>query len=113
MKHLRDDYNAIQAYPTKRQHFVRINGETVKAGDEHLGLHMDPIIPDDEPVFLLRAKDKTAPYVVRTWADAAERAGADKDLCERVREFAHEMELYAETHYAGGKTPDTPKNLLQ
>lgn len=42
MLHARDDYNRIQD-PAK-------------------------LIPDDEPVFLLRAQDKTASAVVRFWA---------------------------------------------
>ena len=44
MKHARPDYDRIQ----------------------------DPagIIPDDEPVFVLRAQDRTAASVVRLWAEA-------------------------------------------
>ncbi len=32
----------------------------------------DNLIPDDEPVFLLRAKDRTAPAAVDAWANLAE-----------------------------------------
>lgn len=44
MKHARDDYNRIQ----------------------------DPanLIPEDEPVFLLRGQDRTAGQIVRLWAAA-------------------------------------------
>jgi hypothetical protein len=81
-----------------------------------------PIIPDDEPVFLLRAKDITAPDTVRAWAEyrrMTRRAAADvahipyDDTEKRAREWAEEMEQYAAEHYEGGKIPDTPEGMLR
>ncbi|MGV3515603.1 hypothetical protein [Luteitalea sp.] len=59
MKHARKDYDRIQ----------------------------DPagLIPDDEPVFLLRAQDVLAPDIVLAWANEAERIGADPDLVLKAR----------------------------
>lgn len=113
MRHLRSDYDAIQPFPQKRPHTVKIDGVTVDAGDEHLGKHMDPIIPEDEPVFLIRAKDVVGPAVVRTWAHMAAEAGADPDLCLRVAEWADEMELYATHSHTGPQVPDTPEGRLR
>lgn len=113
MKHLRADYDAIQPFPTKRKHFVVIDGQKVEADDEHLGKHMDPIIPDDEPVFLIRSKDIVGPRIVELWAHNARSEGADDALCDRVLEFAMEMQEYARVHYNGGKAPDTPEGMLR
>lgn len=114
MRHLRKDYDAIQPFPTKRPHWVKVDGQTVEVYDDHLGQHMDPVIPDDEPVFLLRAKDSSAPHLVRLWAIINEEEnGADPALCARVAEWAGEMQAYAEEHYGGGKTPDTPPEFLR
>lgn len=61
MKHARPDYDAIQPFPTKRPHIVKIDGETVDASeDKYLGKHMEPLIPDDEPVLLIRGQDMLA-----------------------------------------------------
>lgn len=78
MIHAREDYNRIQ----------------------------DPsgLIPDDEPVFLLRAQDATAPAVVRTWADMAEAAGADARIVLAARHQAFAMESWQAAF--GSKTPD-------
>lgn len=123
MRHCREDYEAIQPFPTRRPHYVKIDGETVLAGDEHLGKHMDPIIPDDEPVFLLRAKDRNAPFLVRQWARELRveaegmpegRARSEAfDLADRVDAWAAHMVAYAFEHYDGGKVPDTPAELLK
>lgn len=116
MRHAREDYEAIQPFPTKRPHHVRIDGNLVMniQGDiEHLGKHMDPIIPDDEPVFIIRAKDIVGPETVRMWAQFSEDAGADSELVFKVREWAQEMENYAAIHYNGGKVADTPEGILK
>lgn len=54
MKHAREDYDRIQDPDNK--------------------------IPEDEPVFLLRAQDKTAPAVVAYWAKLNEDLGSDKSI---------------------------------
>jgi len=64
MKHARADYNRIQ----------------------------DPagLIPEDEPVFLLRAQDKLAWHVVKIYAFCAELLG-QHELADLVREHARRM----------------------
>lgn len=133
MRHLREDYDAIQPWPTKRPHFAkRIPHGTLHRGDAATQLvelgDAAPIIPDDEPVFVLRAKDVIAPHLVRQWAHnrRALRSDAERqpgrldrpllpwdDLERRVLAWADEMQAYAAEHYGGGKTPDTPSELLR
>ncbi len=80
MKHARDDYNRIQ----------------------------DPagLIPEDEPVFLIRGQDAVAPEAVYAWADLAERAGAAPNIVETARAQASAMAIYGKEH--GDKIPDMP-----
>lgn len=69
MKHAREDYNRFQ----------------------------DPagLIPDDEPVFLLRGQDKIAWHVVKIYAYCAELAGCSPELVHKVREHAKLMKQWA------------------
>ena len=78
MIHAREDYNRIQ----------------------------DPenIIPEDEPVFLLRASDKFAPDVVEEWARRASMEGADQNIVEAALGQAIRMREYQQYH--GSKIPD-------
>lgn len=94
MKHLRSDYDGIQPWPVKRP-------------------HVEKDIPDDEPVFLIRAKDPTAPQVVTFWADLAAAYGADPELCERVRQWATAMSAYRMEHYPLKEFPDVPDGALR
>jgi hypothetical protein len=81
MKHARKDYDRIQ--------------------DPH------NLIPKDEPVFLLRAKDKTAPAIVRAWASAQKtNPNADHKMIKEVEAHADVMEAYAAKH---GKWADRPE----
>jgi hypothetical protein len=123
MRHCRTDYEAIQPWPTKRPHYLRQKGQNVLAptgdswseADVHAQIttgSAGPIIPDDEPVFVLRSKDIIGPATVRDWCDNAESVGAEPALIERVRRFAEEMDAYAAEHYGGGKVADTPAHLL-
>jgi len=122
MRHLRSDYDAIQPFPVKRQHWVIIEGEKVYAGDgtvekaniHTLGKHMDPIIPDDEPVFLLRGQDPSAGPAVRAWAEDVERRGGDPELVSRVLDWAKEMEMYARNNPHGMRqVADVPEGSLR
>lgn len=117
MRHLRVDYDAIQPWPTKRPHIVKdpIAGPVEVEATSIDERALEPIIPDDEPVFLLRAKDVVAPDVVHAWANAAAAVGSDPDLVNRVHEFAEEMRTYARDHYKAGtwKAPDVPHGLLR
>jgi hypothetical protein len=65
MKHARDDYNRIQD-PAKK-------------------------IPEEEPVFLLRAQDELASLAVDYWADLMESNGGDPELIRLAREHAAKM----------------------
>ena len=78
MLHAREDYNRIQ----------------------------DPLnkIGEDEPVFLLRAKDKFAPDVVDEWADRV--ASHDIELAVSIHKFADHMRAWQKEN--GCKIPDTP-----
>lgn len=82
MKHARPDYQRIQ----------------------------DPagLIPADEPVFLLRAKDKAAPAAVEAWAERAELEGAATELVDSALHHANAMRDWQQQH-GGGKVPDAPQ----
>jgi hypothetical protein len=80
MKHARNDYKRIQ----------------------------DPagLIPEDEPVFLLRAQDKVAPETVEMWAQFADDAGAAPNITYAALKQAREMREWQKEH--GCKVPDMP-----
>lgn len=115
MKHNREDYNRIQ----------------------------DPegLIASDEPVFLVRSKDKLCPTTTRVWAllyamihdesteniddnlnqlvenlqdyvdQSCTMSDDTKALVESVMRFADEMEAWQKEN--GSKKPDAPIDLLQ
>lgn len=74
MKHARDDYNRIQDPAGK--------------------------IGADEPVFLLRAQDVSAPETLRFWADEHVRNGGALELAEMAEKHADAMEAWQQTHSA-------------
>jgi hypothetical protein len=80
VKHAREDYNRIQ----------------------------DPanLIPEDEPVFLLRAQDTLALDAVRSWLRSAERAGVDEKFIAQVEKHYETMLEWRHKH--GAKLPDAP-----
>lgn len=80
MKHAREDYNRIQ----------------------------DPagLIPENEPVFLIRGQDLAAPQTLREWARVAEAYGADKEICKAALRQADEMVEYQRSQQF--KIPDMP-----
>lgn len=83
MRHAREDYSNIQ--------------EITAGGNK-------PRIPDDEPVFLIRAQDMVGPDAVRAWADLAEAAGAHQDIVALAYEQALDMENWQGEN--GKKVPD-------
>ena len=83
MRHARSDYNRFQ--------------------------DPDGKIPDDEPVFLIRAQDICGPRAVACYAEFAELAGADPDLVSRCRQWAGEMDRWQLERQAG-KVPDLEIN---
>lgn len=73
------------------------------------------LIPEDEPVFLLRAQDIIAPDVVRHWAYMAKQLyTSDADvpkmahLCNLAMTHAVRMEAWQAEHRA--KVPDVPEH---
>lgn len=83
MKHAREDYNRIQ----------------------------DPagLIGDDEPVFLLRAKDRTAPKTLRHWALLQRKfVDCDEHAVTLALDHADAMENWQAEY--GCKTADVPKD---
>lgn len=53
----------------------------------------DPLgkIPEDEPVFLIRGQDKSAPATLRYWALQNEKNGGDPELTKTTLEHARLM----------------------
>ena len=78
MKHARDDYNRIQ--------------------------DPDGLIPEDEPVFLIRGKDRAGPAALRAWAKEAKAVGAHGNIVGRALTQADRMEAWQAEH--GWKVPD-------
>jgi hypothetical protein len=59
------------------------------------------LIPEDEPVFLLRGQDKIAWHIVKIYAYCAELAGASPELVRLCRDHAAKMKAWSVK-----KTPD-------
>lgn len=78
MKHIRNDYNRIQ----------------------------DPagLIPEDEPVFLLRGQDINAPATLEAWAASNDANGGDPMLSDAVLRQAEKMRAWQRQRNA--KVPD-------
>jgi len=80
MKHFREDYNRIQ----------------------------DPagLIPENEPVFLLRGQDIFAPELLLRWAAKLRLNGGDPEMARLVENGAQEMIEWQKTTW---KIPDLNK----
>lgn len=118
MLHARSDYDSIQPFPTKRNHWVKIDGKTVEAdGPDQvhlLGKKMEPIIPDDEPVFLIRAKDLNAPKAVQAWLELyIENGGADHTLIVGVERHIQLILAWQEQNASKVKNADVPKGVMR
>ncbi len=60
---------------------------------------------DDEPLFVIRAKDKVSASAVRTWAEWAEMTGVHPpDQIQEARAIAEDMENWRRVHYPEGET---------
>jgi hypothetical protein len=83
LKHAREDYQRIQ----------------------------DPahLIPEDEPVFLLRGQDKVAPAAVGFWAFMASKEGAKKDIIDAALKQSDAMFDWQKKHNI--KVPDLPGEM--
>ncbi len=91
MRHARKDYDRLQDPALK-------DPKLLGAGCAPIG--------EDEPVFLVRAKDRLAPHNLFDYAQRAEDSGCAKELVESVRTHARAMLAWQETH--GCKEPDLP-----
>lgn len=80
MKHARPDYDRIQ----------------------------DPagLIPDDEPVFIIRAQDIAGPATVQCWAAIAKSHGAEPNILEAADDMTAQMRNWQRGHVC--KVPDMP-----
>lgn len=56
------------------------------------------IIPENEPVLLIRAQDICAPLVMRFWASLHLANGGDKVLYERMMDHAQKAEEWQHSH---------------
>lgn len=56
---------------------------------------------DDEPIFILRAKDPLASIAVRIWAQLSDIAGLHHDKTDEAREQAHRMDVWKRKHDEG------------
>lgn len=96
MRHLRRDWDGIQ--------------------DTHQrdnSLRESSTIEEDEPVFLLRAKDPAAAAIVMDWANLVELQGGDPELVKRVRLWSIEMTKWRQENYPAPKVADVPKGMLR
>jgi hypothetical protein len=63
-------------------------------------------IPEDEPVFVLRAQDKTSTHVVFMWAACAELAGTPEEKVEGACFQALSMSQWQKANKDKVKVPD-------
>lgn len=66
----------------------------------------DHVIPDDEPVLLVRGQDRCAPATARRWADQNDAFGGDPEMSRLVREHAVLIEEWQALN--GSKLADMP-----
>ena len=121
MIHARSDYNAIQPWPTKRAHIAKQNGNTVHVPIDEPGWagidtevqlrqgRVQPIIPDDEPVLLIRGQDLAAIPAGEAWCKAARELGADESLVAAVEQHLELIRAWQTEH---AKVPDAPAEVL-
>lgn len=64
------------------------------------------IIPEDEPVFLLRGQDALAPSLMLDWASRMRSLGGDPKMADMVRVHANIMIQWQNEN--GVKVPDLP-----
>ena len=64
------------------------------------------LIPEKEPVFLLRGQDALAPSLLLDWASRMRSLGGDPKMADLVRNQAHRMIIWQNEN--GVKIPDLP-----
>lgn len=129
MKHARQDYDVIQDTTAARKLAElilsmdmvtdrglvarRLARDVLGITDYGTAPAMAPIttngttrlIPDDEPVFLVRGQDVNGGGTVRFWANMALGSGADPEIVRVAREHADKMDAWPKK-----KVPDLPAN---
>ena len=63
-------------------------------------------IPEDEPIFILRAQDRAAPNAVDEYGHMAERIGASEKFCVGVDRCAAEFDAWQVANPQRVKVPD-------
>lgn len=111
MKHARTDYDAIQPWPTKRPHTARVHGAVHFDLPADAEPACDPLIPDDEPVALLRGQDPVGWRAVLAYCDIAEGMNVQPDLVAALRAHADAMREWCER--VGHGLPDAPSEVLR
>lgn len=67
-------------------------------------------IPEDEPVFLLRGKDKLTPQVIGFWAQLLLMNGGERHLVDAAMAWKDQIMAYQEQN--GNQLPDCPPHDL-
>lgn len=55
---------------------------------------LDGIIPENEPVFFIRGKDRAAPGAARSYAELVKALGGDARVVQRALDQADAIEAY-------------------
>jgi hypothetical protein len=69
------------------------------------------LIPEDEPVLLIRGQDVLAPMIARTWADGFRLVGGDPEVVQAMRNYADHIERWQDENRA--KVPDVPREAIE
>lgn len=63
-------------------------------------------IPVDEPIFILRAQDVTAPFLIANWCETATRMGVSEDKIAQATEHMKDVIEFQAAHPDRIKLPD-------
>jgi hypothetical protein len=111
MLHARSDYDCIQPWPQKRPHYGQVDGIKGPIAGDNFD-NVGPIIPEDEPVALIRGQDPVGWRTVLAYCDIAEdMGGVDPDLVQALRLHADKMKDWCER--VGKDKPDAPAGALR
>lgn len=69
------------------------------------------LIPEDEPVLLIRGQDVLAPMIARAWADGYRLIGGDPEVVAAMRSFADHIERWQDENT--GKVPTVPRDVVE
>lgn len=112
--------SGVRDYRTGKRYLPDLAGSTPAAATAHperkenIMIHaredynriQDPAgkIPEDEPVFLIRAQDQVSASTVRAWAELNKVAGGDPLLTQMAYDHAETIESWQDSH--GKKAAD-------